>query len=141
MSKDQHQSVYREQLLEHLLVGQLLRHSWLYDNARLEVMKLEIDRAGHDIVLEAHGILRHVQLKSSSLTAKTARQSLHIDLATKPAGCVIWTRFDPESLDLGPFLFFGSKVGEPLPSLDAFSVAKHAKGDATGHKGIDRLNT
>ena len=46
MNMDQHQSVYREQLLEHLLISQLLRHSWLYDQAQLEVAKPEVDRAG-----------------------------------------------------------------------------------------------
>ena len=115
MSIDTHQSVYREQLLEHLLISQLLRHAWLYDEAQLEVMKPEIDRAGYDIVLEAHGVCRHVQLKTSSTTAKTAKQNIHVDLGTKPSGCVVWTRFDPLTLDLGPFLFFGAKAGQPLP--------------------------
>ena len=38
----QYQSVYREQLLEHLLIGQLLRHAWLHDEAGLEVMKPDL---------------------------------------------------------------------------------------------------
>ena len=134
MSKDTHQSVYREQMLEHLLVSQLLRYAWIYDDAQLEVIKPEIDRSGHDIVFEAHGVMRHVQLKTSSLSAKTARQKLHVDLASKPSGCVIWTRFDSATLELGPFLYFGGVAGEPLPSLDDLPVAKHTKGDATGKK-------
>lgn len=134
MSIDTHQSVYREQLLEHLLISQLLRHAWLYDEAQLEVMKPEIDRAGYDIVLEAHGVCRHVQLKTSSTTAKTAKQNIHVDLGTKPSGCVVWTRFDPQTLDLGPFLFFGAKAGQPLPSLDGLTVAKHTRGNASGKK-------
>ena len=66
MSIDQHQSVYREQLLEHLLVSQLLRFAWLYDEARLEVMKPEIDRSGYDIVLEAHETNKLDRLAHSS---------------------------------------------------------------------------
>ena len=134
MSKDTHQSVYREQMLEHLLVSQLLRFSWLHDEAQLEVVKPEIDRSGHDIVFEAHGVIRHAQLKTSSRTAKTARQKIHIDLESKPSGCVIWTRFDSATLELGPFLFFGAKAGEPLPPLEDLATAKHTKGDATGNK-------
>ena len=134
MSKDTHQSVYREQMLEHLLISQLLRYSWLYDEAQLEVVKPEIDRSGHDIVFEAHGVIRHAQLKTSSLSAKTTRQKIHVDLAAKPSGCVIWTRFDSATLELGPFLYFGGSAGEPLPSLDHMPVAKHTKGDATGNK-------
>jgi len=135
----QHQSVYREQLLEHLLIGQLLRHAWLHDDAALEVAKPEIDRAGYDIVLEAHGIVRHVQLKTSSLKARTARQNIHLDLATKPGGCIIWTRFDEKTLDLGPFLFFGGSPGSPLPSLEQFGIARHTRGNATGYKA-ERVN-
>lgn len=134
MTKDTHQSVYRERMLEHLLVSQLLRFAWLRDDAQLEVMKPEIDRTGHDIVFEAHGVIRHAQLKTSATTAKTARQKLHVDLASKPSGCVIWTRFNAITLELGPFLFFGGGAGEPLPPLDDLPVAKHTKGDATGRK-------
>lgn len=136
---DTHQSVYRERLLEHLLIGDLLRYSWLYAGAKLEVSQPSIDRSGHDVVLEANGVTRHVQLKSSSHAATTPAQKVHLGLTTKPSGCVIWTRFDRATMDLGPFLFFGAGPGLPLPSLDAFNMAKHTKGDKNGVK-MDRPN-
>lgn len=136
---DIHQSVYREQLLEHLLIGDLLRYSWLHAGATPEVSQPSIDRSGHDVVLESNGVTRHVQLKSSSLTATTATQKINVGLASKPSGCVIWTRFDRESMSLGPFMFFGGAPGAPLPSLDTFPTAKHTKGNAAGVK-IDRPN-
>ena len=131
---DQHQSVYRERLLEHLLIGELLKHAWLNDDARLEVARGEIDRAGYDVVLEAHGVIRHVQFKTSASISKTNKQNVHIGLAQKPSGCVIWSRFDPHTLRLGPFLFFGSAPGKPLTSLEGLAVAKHTKGDSKGKK-------
>jgi hypothetical protein len=85
-------------------------------------------------VLEARGVTRHVQFKSSSLVAKTARQTIHKDLASKPSGCVVWMHFDQKSLSLGPFRFFGGAPGAPLPAIDGFRVAKHAKGNAQGLK-------
>jgi len=131
---DTHQSVYRERLLEHLLIGDLLRYSWLHAGAQLEVSQPSIDRSGHDVVLEANGVTRHVQLKSSSHLATTPAQKVLLGLATKPSGCVIWTRFDRATMDLGPFLFFGAEPGLPLPLLDAFKIAKHTKGDKDGVK-------
>lgn len=131
---DIHQSVYRERLLEHLLIGDLLRHSWLHAGATLEVSQPSIDRSGHDVVLEANGITRHVQLKSSSRCAATAVQKVHIGLAGKPSGCVIWTRFDRDTMTLGPFMFFGGEPGTPLPSLADCRVARHTKGNAEGVK-------
>ena len=113
MSIDQHQSVYREQLLEHLLVSQLLRFAWLYDEARLEVMKPEIDRSGYDIVLEAN--------------VPVDPNDPFIELLEVDDGARV-------TFALGPFLFFGGSAGEPMPSLDGMQVARHTRGNAQGHK-------
>lgn len=136
---DTHESVYREQLLEHLLVAELLKHAWLNEGANLEVSKPEIDRAGYDLLLEANGIIRHVQLKTSAHSARTKVQKIHVNLLEKPSGCVIWTIFDPGTLELGPFLFFGATPGTPLPSISDFRIAKHTKGNAKGEKTL-RVN-
>lgn len=130
------QSVYRERLLEHLLIGELLKHSWLHHGANLEVSQPSIDRSGHDVVLEDNGFTRHVQLKASSTSAKTATQKIHLGLGGKPSGCVIWVRFDEKTMKLGPFMFFGGGPGEALPSLADLKMAKHTKGDASGVKKL-----
>lgn len=134
LTLDVHQSVYRERLLEHLLIGDLLKYSWLHAGATLEVSQPSIDRSGHDVVLEANGVTRHLQLKSSSHAAKTPAQKVHLGLGSKPSGCVVWTRFDRSTMKLGPFLFFGAEPGLPLPPLDDFKVAKHTKGNKDGVK-------
>ena len=61
-------------------------------------------------------------------------QKINIALERKPSGCVVWVYFNPETLQLGPFLFFGSTAGEPLPDLSNYKIAKHTKGDADGYK-------
>jgi hypothetical protein len=139
MSLDSSQSVYRERLLEHLLLGHLMRHSWLSCGASLEVSHPMIDRAGHDVVLDDNQITRHVQFKSATRTAKTSRQTIHLELGRKPSGCVVWILFEPASLELGPFLFFGGMPGTPLPAITNFPVAKHTKGNAQGVK-LERPN-
>ena len=55
-------------------------------------------------------------------------------LREKPSGCVIWIYFDPRTMELGPFFWFGGPPGKPLPDIAAFKVGKHTKGDSTGHK-------
>ena len=45
-----------------------------------------------------------------------------------------------DTIQLGPFYWFGGAAGEPLPSLVGLKKAKHTKADATGHKG-ERLNS
>lgn len=127
-------SSYREKLIEHLFVGELLKHSWLKDGCSLEVAKPEVDNAGYDIIAEAHGIVRHIQLKTSVIGGSTASQKVHVKLSDKPSGCVLWIYFDEKTLLLGPFLYFGAEPGEPLPSLSGFSVAKHTKGNKDGVK-------
>jgi hypothetical protein len=42
-------------------------------------------------------------------------------------------------MELGPFLWFGGKPGEKLPSIEHYKVATHPKRNAQGVKG-ERLN-
>lgn len=127
-------SSYRERLIEHLFVGELLKLSWRNKDFSLEVSKPEVDNSGYDLIIEANGMLRHVQLKAAFVGSKTARQNVHISLAKKQSGCIVWVYFDQDTLELGPFLFFGANPGEPLPDISGKKVAKHTKGDADGFK-------
>jgi len=43
-------------------------------------------------------------------------------------------QFDPETLDIGPFLWFGGQPKHPLPDLSIYPVARHTKGNAQGAK-------
>jgi hypothetical protein len=135
MSQSAHflESGIREKLIEHLFVGDLLRCLWRQGIRDIEVLRAEVDRAGYDLVLEAGGVLRHIQVKTSYRGSKTARVGINTGLATKPGGCVIWIWFDPDTMDLGPFLWFGGEPGKPLPPLGD-RVGKHSKGDSTGNK-------
>ncbi len=47
---------------------------------------------------------------------------------------MIWTYFNPSTLEFTGFLWFGGNPGEPLPELAGYKVAKHAKGNAEGIK-------
>lgn len=132
--KHSEHSSYREKLVEHLFVGELLKLSWQSGDCALEIASPEVDNSGYDLIAEQNGIVRHIQLKASYVGGKTARQKVHTKLAVKPSGCVVWVYFNESTLELGPFLFFGGKPGEPLPSLEGMKVAKHTKGDQDGFK-------
>ena len=133
---DQHflKSAFREKLIEHLLIGELLKISWARGDCSLEVAKPEVDNQGYDVLAEDKGVLRHIQLKAAHLNAITPSQKVHSALAKKPSGCMVWVCFDEESLKMGPFLYFGGVAGEPLPDISDFKVAKHTKGNAEGFK-------
>jgi hypothetical protein len=47
-------------------------------------------------------VLRYVQLKSSHRTSATANVPVNVNLEGKPGGCVVWMKFDPETVELGP---------------------------------------
>jgi len=128
-------SSYREKLIEHLFVSELLKLSWLHHDCSLEVAKPEVDNAGYDLIAEANGVVRHIQLKTSVSTGSTANQKVHLRLAGKPSGCVLWIYFDDKTLQLGPFRFFGDVAGNPLPGLAEFKIGKHTKGNKDGVKG------
>lgn len=123
-------SSYREKLIEHLFVGQLLKLSWLHQECALEVAKPEVDNSGYDIIVEAMGHVRHIQLKTSIIGGRAASQKVHTRLADKPAGCVVWIYFDEKTLHLGPFLYFAANAA----SLDGRKAARHTKGNKDGLK-------
>jgi hypothetical protein len=126
-----------EQLVEHVFISELLQEAWFGFGAAIEVLRSEIDSAGYDLVLDYGGIMRHVQLKTSSHEGRTAQQKVNIALASKPSGCVIWiVRHEDHSarrMTLS-YRFFGSAPGHSLPDLGNFRIAKHTKGNAQGVK-------
>ena len=129
-------STYRESLVEHLFLGQLLPLYWRVNPCRpIEVSKPMVDDAGYDLILEVPGIVRHVQLKSSLKTSKTRQQNVHERLAEKPSGCVVWITHD-DDFNIGPFRWFGENPGVPLPCLCGFKQAKTTRANAQGEKLI-----
>ncbi len=128
-------SSYREKLLEHLFIGEVLHYLWRQGVTTAEFLRPEVDSGGYDLVIACNTVIRHIQLKSSHRGAATAKQNVNIRLAEKPSGCVVWVVFDEATLALGPFLWFGGVPGQPLPDIRTFPVAKHTRGNAQGMKG------
>lgn len=126
-------SSLREGPLEHLFVGDVMRTLWLRGVRDFEVLRPTTDAAGYDVVLAAQGIMRHVQLKASAHSARTSRQKINTALAQHPSGCVVWIRFDPQSMALGPYEWFGNRPGTRLPELGD-QIAQHTKATAQGVK-------
>jgi hypothetical protein len=127
-------SSHREALLEHLFAGEVMKRLWVRGDWRLEVLKPQVDDSGYDIVLEANGVVRHVQLKASFRGSTVRKTKINTLLAAKPSGCVVFLWFDPNTLELGPFAFFGARPRKPLPDLSGMKVGRHTKGNAQGVK-------
>jgi len=126
-------SSLREQALGHVFLGQLLTFMWRSGARDIEVLKSEVDRGGYDLVLEANGIIRHVQLKSSFRGSKVREVDVSTKLLRKPGGCILWLEFDRESLTIERFHWFGGKAGTALPDL-GLRVSRHSKGNSNGEK-------
>jgi hypothetical protein len=121
-------------LLEHLFAGEIMRHMWLHGVVRLEILKPQVDDGGYDLVLEANEVIRHIQLKASFRGSTTSTFPINSALSQKPSGCIIVLRFEADTMQLGPFLWFGGPPGKPLPPLEKFKIAKHTKANAQGVK-------
>jgi hypothetical protein len=123
------ESSARENLIEHVFLGELLRGLWRKNVRDLEVLRPEVDSGGYDLALEFNGLTRHVQLKSSFTGARRSEVTASVRLLDRPSACILWIFFDPDTLLLGPFLWFGGAAGEKIPSLGD-RIAKHTKPDA-----------
>ena len=74
-------------------------------------------------------MIRHVQLKSSHRDAKRAAITANVKLIDRPSACILWIYFNPKTLLLGPFLWFGGAPGERIPPLGE-KIATHTKHNA-----------
>jgi hypothetical protein len=127
-------SSHREALLEHLFAGEVMKHLWLRGDWRLEALKPQVDDSGYDLVLEANGVVRHIQLKASFRGSTVRDVKVNTLLAAKPSGCVVFMWFDRDTLALGPFGFFGGGPGQRLPDISGMRVGRHTKANAKGVK-------
>lgn len=127
------ESSARENLIEHVFLGELLRGLWRKNVVDLEVLRPEVDAGGYDLALEFRGMTRHLQLKSSYRGARRANVTASVKLLDRPSACILWIYFDPNSLSLGPFLWFGAAPGEKIPALGE-QIARHTKPNAMRKK-------
>jgi hypothetical protein len=127
-----HLSTAREKVLEHRLASELAVHM-LQRGVTLDILRSEYDSQGYDLVLEAGGVIRHLQLKASRDGGKRRHVEINVRLRAKPAGCVVWMSYDPVTLAITALRWFGGRPGEPLPDLGS-AVTRHSKGDSAGTK-------
>jgi len=111
-----------------------VNYSGSYGVAETEtsMLRAEVDANGYGIVIGCNGQVRYVQLKTSRTGAKTRSVPVNVGLQDRPGGCVIWIKFDKSDITLGPFLWFGGKPGNELPSLGNY-VGRHTR--RSGEKG------
>lgn len=125
-------SSHREALLEHLVTADLLEVLW-HEQIWMEVLKPQVDDQGYDLVFEANGVTRHVQLKSSFEGSTVKKVNINSLLGRKPSGCVVFVWFNPTNLDRR-YQFFGGPPRRPLKDLSQFKIGKHTKANAFGVK-------
>ncbi|MFP1132344.1 hypothetical protein [Asticcacaulis sp. W401b] len=127
-------STLRENIIEHIFAGELLKLLWQRGIVDAEILKSEFDAGGYDLVLSCRDVTRHIQLKIAREGGSRSDVSVNLNLAKKPSGCVVWIVVN-DDLDFKNFLWFGSEEPHnPLPPIDHMKVAKHAKGTAEGIK-------
>ena len=74
---DFRQSSFRENLLEHMFISEVLQEAWIKRRQVIEVLRSEVDDSGYDVVLVSGQVIRHVQLKSSREGSKTNEQKVN----------------------------------------------------------------
>ncbi len=127
------QSVLRERIVEHLFIGEALRLLWTRGVTDVEVLRSEFDAGGYDLVMSRGGIVRHIQLKTTTVSGKAASIKGSLRLLDKPSGCILWILITP-GLELQTYLWFGGAPGQPLPGITDRKVARHTKASVRGKR-------
>jgi hypothetical protein len=126
-------SSLRENIVEHLFVGELLRRLWQLSIYDAEVLKSDFDAGGYDLVLSRGPLVRHIQLKVIRAGGARSHINVNLRLAERASGCVLLIGVD-DALNFTSFKWFGSDPGHPLPDIGALPAVKHTKGNAQGVK-------
>jgi hypothetical protein len=136
-SADQHSknSSLRENIIEHQFIAAILKRLWRAGIVDVEILRSEFDSYGYDLVLGKGSLIRHIQLKSG-LSLKTV--GISTSLEQKQSGCVVFIQVN-DSLEMGPYFWFGSSAGQPLPRLNELKKSKHTKANSDGIKSA-RVN-
>jgi hypothetical protein len=125
-------STLRERIVELVFVGDVLRTLWRRGITDVEILRPEFDAHGYDMVMSRGVVVRHVQLK----TQAAGKVSVGVALAQKPSGCVVWIGLNKDTLELGPFMWFGGLPGEPLPDISVYQNSKRATHNAAGVRPV-----
>ena len=125
-------SVAREKIIEQRLLSDLAV-LMLRRGTPMDVLKSQFDAQGHDVVLEAAGTTRHVQLKATMAGGARRHVDINVKLRAKPSGCVAWLTYDPATLAITGYRWFGDEPGAPLPDLGN-KVTRHTRGNQDGEK-------
>lgn len=128
------QSSLREKVFEFQLLGEL-GIEMLARGMDFAVLHSTSDRDGYDVVIETGPIVRHIQLKTTTIDTTTREVPINMRLASKPAGCVLWSVFDPEVRRFVEYRWFGAMSGHPIPDLGERAV-RHSRANAAGVKAI-----
>jgi hypothetical protein len=87
-------SNYREKLIEHVFIAEVLQECAFVRNQVVEVLHAEVDAGGYDLVLQMGDVIRHVQLKTRFKSAVGRKVIVNANLEQHRGGCVVWMFWD-----------------------------------------------
>lgn len=111
-------SRYVESMMEHRFLSDVLQHCWFIQNRRVEVMRAEVDGGGYDLVLEAAGRIRHIQLKSRWQEGRNRFLKINSRLREHPDPCVVWIFWsvDPATCEVNLRYRYSERANWPPPA-------------------------
>jgi hypothetical protein len=112
-------SSYVENVLVHRMVASLAGELWRRDPTEpLHIFNSEVDESGFDLVLGCGTKLRYIQIKQVHSRGTASKFSVRLDFTRMPGSCVVVVVHTEDELMIDHFLFYGSAVHEPMPSVE-----------------------
>jgi len=110
-------SRYVESMMEHRFLSDVLQYCWFIENRRVEVMRPEVDGGGYDLVLQANGRIRHIQLKSRWQEGRNRSLKINSRLREHPDPCIVWIfwEVDPATCEARLRYRYSERANWPQP--------------------------
>lgn len=129
-------SKLRESITTHAFLAAIGTEIWRRGHFDAEILRAEFDAGGHDLVISANRVTRHIQLKAINLGGKRASWGASQRLADQPSGCVVLLHIDGGNLEIRQYGLFAGPPGHPLPNISGYRETRHTKGDSKGRKAV-----
>lgn len=106
-----------EKLLKIRFVSDLSRALWLTGCRDFDVLRSNVDDNGFDLMIEAKNVIRHIQFIFTANGDETLDAKVDYRLSTKASGCIIWVEYDPDTLNITTYGWYGTYQGLGLPRI------------------------
>lgn len=100
INKESEFSNFRESMVEHRFIAELMEYCWQRDFFDIQVLHSEIDDSGYDLVVSIKNNTSFLQLKVTSEESRVCEFPIHQNLVSKPNAFILLIEYEKSNISI-----------------------------------------